>query len=243
MTILKDSGDRRRFKTGAVRDKSTGKGRCDILPLVQVAEFLGPEPDQVLLLIEEFQRPGDLNALKEAISLIMDDYFDDAYDAVLQLAVHYEDGAIKYDDRNWELGQELHVFLDCAIRHYLKMLRGDEDEPHARACLWNLFGAWWTLVNHPELNDLPFAKIMSCGNCRYAPLSSEDIPCCCCVRHTRWETPIEIPSKNCGNCLHSDLDEDAYPCNSCSGTNADAPHRWEPAVSILRGQPSNWEGR
>lgn len=29
---LKDSGDRRKFETGAVRDMAEGKGRCDLLP-------------------------------------------------------------------------------------------------------------------------------------------------------------------------------------------------------------------
>ena len=39
MTI-KDSGERREFETGAVRDIAEGKGRCDLMPLDIVAEFL-----------------------------------------------------------------------------------------------------------------------------------------------------------------------------------------------------------
>ena len=31
--ILPDSGERREFQTGAVRDIAQGKGRCDLLPL------------------------------------------------------------------------------------------------------------------------------------------------------------------------------------------------------------------
>lgn len=30
--MLKDSGNRRKFETGAVRDMQEGKGRCDLLP-------------------------------------------------------------------------------------------------------------------------------------------------------------------------------------------------------------------
>lgn len=30
---LKDSGERREFGTGAVRDIQEGKGRCDLMPL------------------------------------------------------------------------------------------------------------------------------------------------------------------------------------------------------------------
>ena len=33
---LKDSGARREFGTGAVRDIQDDKGRCDLLPLVEV---------------------------------------------------------------------------------------------------------------------------------------------------------------------------------------------------------------
>lgn len=33
MVEIKDSGERREFETGAVRDIQDGKGRCDLLPL------------------------------------------------------------------------------------------------------------------------------------------------------------------------------------------------------------------
>ena len=33
MSEIKDSGDRKEFSTGAVRDMHEGKGRCDLLPL------------------------------------------------------------------------------------------------------------------------------------------------------------------------------------------------------------------
>lgn len=40
----------------------------------------------------------------------------------------------------------------------MKFMRGDDDEPHNRAFLWNLLGAIWTHDNKPELKDLPFAE-------------------------------------------------------------------------------------
>ena len=36
---IKDSGERKEFSTGAVRDIQEGKGRCDLLPLDVVAGF------------------------------------------------------------------------------------------------------------------------------------------------------------------------------------------------------------
>ena len=35
-----DSGERREFNSGAVRDIQEGKGRCDLLPLEPVAKLL-----------------------------------------------------------------------------------------------------------------------------------------------------------------------------------------------------------
>ena len=40
MAIL-DSGNRRAFGTGAVRDIAAGKGRCDLLPLIEVSDVTG----------------------------------------------------------------------------------------------------------------------------------------------------------------------------------------------------------
>lgn len=38
--MIKDSGDRREYETGAVRDMAAGKGRCDLLPLDVAAMML-----------------------------------------------------------------------------------------------------------------------------------------------------------------------------------------------------------
>ncbi|HUS51203.1 MAG TPA: dATP/dGTP diphosphohydrolase domain-containing protein, partial [Candidatus Paceibacterota bacterium] len=37
--------------------------------------------------------------------------------AIKRLAKHYENGAKKYGDRNWEKGQPLSRYLDSALRH------------------------------------------------------------------------------------------------------------------------------
>ena len=39
ISIIKDSGDRTEFSTGAVRDMREGKGRCDLMPLEVVAKM------------------------------------------------------------------------------------------------------------------------------------------------------------------------------------------------------------
>ncbi|MBQ2469084.1 MAG: hypothetical protein II503_05300, partial [Clostridia bacterium] len=78
-----------------------------------------------------------------------------ASNALLEVAIHFEEGCKKYGERNWQKGIPLHSFIDSAIRHYLKFQRGDDDERHDRAFLWNILCAMWTVQNKPELDDIP----------------------------------------------------------------------------------------
>ncbi len=151
--MIKDSGERRQFETGAVRDISEGKGRCDLLPLGIIADRLN---DRVFLFIEEYIRKGDPASLWFALDEFIGKDDKQWCTALLEVSKQYEDGAKKYNERNWEKGIPLHCFIDSGVRHYLKWCRGDRDEPHGRAFIWNLLGAIWTHVNKPELIDLPF---------------------------------------------------------------------------------------
>ena len=156
MEIL-DSGTRREFNTGAVRDIAEGKGRCDLLPLKVVSSLLHSD---VLFNIECYIRTGSVDFLHMAIEQFVanDSNWPDIYTAILEVAKQYEQGCQKYGDRNWEKGIPVHVFIDSGVRHYLKFKRGDTDEPHDRAFLFNILGAIWTHENKPELIDLPFAN-------------------------------------------------------------------------------------
>ncbi len=61
-----------------------------------------------------------------------------------RLAVHLTNGARKYDKRNWmkAAGQaELDRFRESALRHFLQWYRGEVDEDHAAAVLFNINGA------------------------------------------------------------------------------------------------------
>lgn len=66
-------------------------------------------------------------------------------DAFRRLAVHYENGAKKYGDRNWEKGQPLARYLESAMRHLVGVLEGLTDEDHASAVSWNMFAYIHTL--------------------------------------------------------------------------------------------------
>jgi hypothetical protein len=105
---VQDSGQRRKFSTGAVRDMHEGKGRYDLLP---------PE-------------------------------------GIRRIALHFENGAKKYGDRNWEKGMPLTIYLDSALRHIFKILEGLDDEDHAAAACWNML-CFITIQERIEKGKLP----------------------------------------------------------------------------------------
>lgn len=162
MSVLKDSGARREFSSGAVRDIQEGKGRCDLLPLDVISVLLHGNEDDIdctLNSIAKYVETGDTQYLYKAIYFFCDPFVErNIYTMVLDVAKHYEDGAKKYEERNWEKGIDLHCFIDSGVRHYLKYKRGDKDEPHDRAFVWNMLGAIWTHKHRPERIDLPFNK-------------------------------------------------------------------------------------
>lgn len=145
---IKDSGDRTQFQTGAVRDMREGKGRCDLMPLEVVYRYLKVFRGDVanpIKCIWGFQDCGDTRALYEAIRCFCD--YNASWSSeptmFLEVAKHFEEGAKKYGDNNWQKGIPVHCYIDSAVRHYLKWLRGDTDEPHDRAFVWNLMCCIW----------------------------------------------------------------------------------------------------
>ena len=155
MAELKDSGTRQEFETGAVRDVSEGKGRCDLLPLDTIHQYAN---DKTLKGVDAYLCTGDTRNLWIAIQHFCDHTGWDFYTMLLEVSRQYEDGAHKYGDNNWRLGIPLHCYVDSAIRHYLKFRRGDADEPHDRAVCWNLLCAIWTQQHKPEMIDLSFRQ-------------------------------------------------------------------------------------
>lgn len=63
-----------------------------------------------------------------------------------RLAELYSRGAVKYGDRNWQKANsqdELDRFHASAFRHFIQYLKGDRDEDHGIAVVWNIFAALW----------------------------------------------------------------------------------------------------
>ena len=159
--MIKDSGERREFQSGAVRDIQEGKGRCDLLPLDVVSKWAesindSSSLDKILQYINLYKNsyPRDTMLIYRAMNEFCADVSWSISDALLEVSVHYEEGAKKYGEYNWQKGIPSHCYLDSGIRHLLKHYRGDTDERHDRAFIWNMIGLVWNDFNKPEMNDV-----------------------------------------------------------------------------------------
>ena len=57
--------------------------------------------------------------------------------AIIRLAKHFENGAVKYGDDNWRKGIPLRRYLDSMLRHAFKFMGGADGEDHLAAIIWN----------------------------------------------------------------------------------------------------------
>lgn len=159
--MIKDSGERTEFESGAVRDIQKGKGRCDLMPLDIIGEITG---DTVIIRIADFMVTGDRGYLKMALDEFRgNDPLKDVPTMLLEVSKHFEEGAEKYGENNWQRGLPVKCYINSGTRHYLKWLRGDDDEPHDRAFCWNVICAIWTCKHKPELNDYATKECLVCG--------------------------------------------------------------------------------
>lgn len=158
--MIKDSGERREFETGAVRDIQEGKGRCDLLPLDIVSTWAGDSSLGVILynidmyLCSKSTNSNAVAYIYQAMCAFCSSLGWSTEDALLEVSVHYEEGAKKYGENNWQKGIPSHCYLDSGIRHLLKYYRGDTDERHDRAFIWNMLGLLWNDSHKSELNDI-----------------------------------------------------------------------------------------
>lgn len=144
--MILDSGNRREYATGAVRDRQTGKGRFDLVPIDVVAQFY--HGDQVLQNIALYIHDDDTQHLYAALAVFAPLAFGNRDTMMLEVAKHFEEGAAKYGENNWQKGLPVSDYLDSAMRHYFKWRRHDRDENHHSAFVWNIMCGIWEADFH-----------------------------------------------------------------------------------------------
>lgn len=168
-----DSGNRRQFASGAVRDISDDKGRMDLLPIDTVAAladyyasidentYVSFTSSFLFKCINDFIINSNEDALYYLLSTFIYNKFKSFENAMIEVSILYQQGCIKYKARNWQMQIPTHSFLDSAMRHCCKLLRGDQDERHDRAFIWNILGLLWTRKHYPEADDIYYGDKFS----------------------------------------------------------------------------------
>lgn len=165
---IKDSGNRTEFATGAVRDIQQGKGRFDLMPLKAMGKLLwlhersdeksAVTTSDIVMDIYQFEQLGNFNYLMMAVNSYAKMTNKDIFALMLDVARHFENGALKYGEHNWQKGIPISRYIDSAVRHLMKDLAGETDEDHAAAFVWNCMCAAWTMEHLPEMDDYTLAR-------------------------------------------------------------------------------------
>lgn len=170
--MIKDSGERTKFQSGAVRDMSEGKGRFDLMPLHEMGQLFCRENNNLTAILdnlnimkgyaENLDKGLDVGSMYIEESIVHAILFfiadikgiepkevncADIAEVMLSVSIHFEEGAKKYGEHNWEKGIPLSSFVDSATRHLMKVVAGHKDERHDRAFLWNMLAYYWTMMN------------------------------------------------------------------------------------------------
>jgi hypothetical protein len=89
--------------------------------------------------------------------------------AIQRLARVYENGAVKYGDNNWRLGQPCSRYLDSAMRHLFKAGSGWKDEDHFAQAMWNIAA----IIETQKMIELNKASKELDDLCEFVPIWEE----------------------------------------------------------------------
>lgn len=159
---------RKSFDTGAVRDTDETKGRCDLMPLNMVGLVLAGKRmyvdlsgNKVLQKIEYIKKTSEEKREEKLFPIAAVLEFLETQEVkrhpaeiMLDLSIHFKEGAERYGIDNWKKGIPYSSYIDSGVRHYLKHLAGMTDEKHDIAFVWNMVCLAWTIENMPQMNDL-----------------------------------------------------------------------------------------
>ena len=90
---IKDSGARREFESGAVRDIQEGKGRMDLVPIDIMSELID---DEILYEVNRALELENEEPLFDALDAFAAEYFTNMETMMIEVSIHYEEGCSKY---------------------------------------------------------------------------------------------------------------------------------------------------
>lgn len=164
---LKDNNQRQEFAGGMVREPQDDKMRYDLAldgPLVW-ALYRGSRFGGVIKAAQDWYENHGLDEaarVVQELALITDGGLSAVVDRYTVLMMK---GAVKYSEHNWlkaEGEAELKRFVASFCRHLMKYLRGETDEDHLAAMVFNLNGVEYVrnkmklAVEQSAGSDIPF---------------------------------------------------------------------------------------
>ena len=171
-------------------------------------------------------------------------------------AQHLENGATKYGDGNWLLGQKSSRYLASLLRHALAYGDGDRSEDHLAAIRWNTAGIMTNEIfvergiYPPEMHDLNDfitkegfdstirpkveADNEALREKEQEPTIQDDLIDTAMVHTGEGEDDQdpELIIRDCFTCCHLGVPDSEYPCDiCCSDTNNSSIDYWHKADS------------
>lgn len=168
--MILDNKEKQVFDTGAKREDKEGKGRCDLLPLEQISQLYliknevcnfseGLTKNEMIrnilreiYLFGESKKEGHLYKAFVWFAKMFYESGGFLETALLELSIHFEEGARIHGENNWKKGLPIEGYLSSGIRHLFKSIRNDRDENHERAFLWNIICAAYESEQVPKPN-------------------------------------------------------------------------------------------
>ena len=141
-----------------------GNGRLDLMPIESLCKLFN-DNDKILDCFKAYHETNNPIWFLNAIGAFLENgkYWENYPDdkpgtrgfyppMILDVAIHYEQGALKYGENNWQKGIPISSYIDSAMRHYFKHCCGMTDEHHNRVFVWNMLCAYWEATVISRIN-------------------------------------------------------------------------------------------
>lgn len=158
---LQDNKQREEFASGMVREPQNDKMRYDLAldgPLVW-ALFHDAKYDGVIRAAQDWYENRGVGKAANVVLELASVTEGGIWTIIDRYTVLMMKGAVKYSEHNWLKAQgeaELKRFIASFSRHLVKYLRGETDEDHLAAIVFNLNGAEYVASKLVLKGPLPF---------------------------------------------------------------------------------------
>lgn len=74
-----------------------------------------------------------------------------------RLALIFEEGRVKYGERNWTRGLPTSSTMNHLIEHLMKWMENDGEEDHLAKAMWGIVCLMYTMEHHADMHDVDWS--------------------------------------------------------------------------------------